>query len=320
MTSTQPVPFTVVAPWLPSSSWSLRHCRDVVWWIGPLFLEWFGFGLGFLSVFCFFLVWLQAVCSVNHCTYSMCTYYTSCVLWYVLVGLSVIVTCVMCYWQSAHVIPSTSQQFTHHAIPSIYPYSSHTSLHHPSSSPYNLLARSFSLFVFSNSLPANLPLIFFFSLHLSLILSRTLGHSVHPELWVWERKRGREWAWGKAAEEGGEEGEAHSCGWLIESQQFGQRSPDVWEWSGICSSWLCLCRWTRGSVRVRGREDWQIALFLVTVREWVSETFSFLSECVFVLLLFSTVVLTLLSLLSATFTVCPTSFCVGCCLFTKKTI
>lgn len=39
MTSTKPVPFTVVVPWLPSTSWSLKHRRDVVWWIGSLFLR-----------------------------------------------------------------------------------------------------------------------------------------------------------------------------------------------------------------------------------------------------------------------------------------
>lgn len=52
MTSTQPVPFTVVVPWLPSSSWSLKHCRYVVWWIGPLYLS----GLGWVWDCCLFSV------------------------------------------------------------------------------------------------------------------------------------------------------------------------------------------------------------------------------------------------------------------------
>lgn len=47
MTNTQPLPSTAVVPWLHSSSWSLRHCRDVVYWIGPLSLS----ALGLFSVF-----------------------------------------------------------------------------------------------------------------------------------------------------------------------------------------------------------------------------------------------------------------------------
>lgn len=82
--------------------------------------------------------------------------------------------------------------------------------------------------------------------HLSLTLSCTLNRSLHPKLQPCSGcGRGRGWAWGKVAEEGGEVGEAHSCGLLIESQQFGQWSPNVWEWSGICHSWLCLHMWNR---------------------------------------------------------------------------
>lgn len=50
---------------------------------------------------------------------------------------------------------------------------------------------------------------------------------------VWERRTGRGWAKGKVVEEGGEEGVAHSCGRLIESQHFVWWSCSVWEWSEI---------------------------------------------------------------------------------------
>ncbi len=127
-----------------------------------------------------------------------------------------------------------------------------------------------------------------------------------------EGKRG--WAWGKVAEEGGEEGEAHSCGWLIESQQFGQWSPDIWEWSGICNTWLCLwnregaclcqspCLWPRG-VTDRACSCDCVSLCVLSVSVCVNEwaRFFFFPFCL-------SASLSSVSLLRS---VCPPSFCIG---------
>lgn len=240
--------------------------------------------------------------------------------------MSIIVTCVVCHWQSANVISSAN-------IPAIHSlHFTHSPIFYPSSrSPLcstHIFILTFHFLSHSNPLSANLPSIFFppssFISH-SFLLSQPLPPSLTAAvLWVWERKRGRGWAWGKVAEEGGEEGEAHSCGRLIESQQFGQWSPDVWEWSGICNTWLCL--WNRACLcQAPCLWPWRVTycVFFVCVNEW-ARLFPFclsVSCCCYSPLLSSC-----FSLLYQPLSLCLSyqllyraQSAVASCLFTKKT-
>ena len=216
--------------------------------VGMLFGEW---------GHCFWVVWVWFVCFlfsanltpgrvfVNLCSHVHLLHLMGAPLWLT------ILTCVVCCRQSAHSISSPRRQrFTRRAISSIHVYSIHYpfSFVLPALSSF-LLVSSLSLFIFSHFPTLSWVICHWFfplSLHLSRTLSCTLNRSLQPELQPRSGcGRGRGRAWGKVAEEGGEEGEAHTCGRLIESRQFGQCSPDLWEWSGICDSWFCLCMWNR---------------------------------------------------------------------------
>lgn len=153
--------------------------------------------------------------------------------------------------------------------------------------------------------------------HLSLTLSCTLNRSCS----------GCGSAWGKVAEEGGEEGKAHSCGCLIES--LASEVP-IYGSGQECAilGYVCVCEMETEhifvTVHVCGHEDWSLMLVLLTACfcVWRSEQ-DFLSECVLVLLLlFSSFLLSPLSFLSAFFThsVQPafTSATAASCLFSHK--
>lgn len=159
MTNAKPLPFTVVVPWLPSSSWSLKHCRDVVWWIVSLFLS----GLG--------SVWDCRLFSPNltlGCVFckSLCTCVRIAV--YVYINMN-----------SSHSVLAFHSPLTFILSPSFYPF---FFLYHSCCSPFILLVSSFSLLIFSHTLTLSQLICrwLFFSPHLPLTLVCTFNCSLHP--------------------------------------------------------------------------------------------------------------------------------------------
>ncbi len=207
----------------------LDHCLWVVW------------------VWClFFPVWLQAMCSANHFTH---------------VYLLHLVCALVCVSRREYDCDMCCELLTVCKCDSLpqHPSNSPCKPSHPFTHlPSILLPPSFfplSLFVLVSLLWISFYLILFqlicyrFFFPLSSFISYSFTLSTTPSTLNCSR------ALGVGEEEGEHGGKQRKrverkarhivVASLIESQQFGQRSLDVWEWPGMCNSWLCLCMWKR---------------------------------------------------------------------------